>query len=123
MSEVRPRLAIAYHFFADFDILPGLNDGIRTTYDGPLSLADDLLVWNVTKDEIRVRTVVPNDDAWPAKSPFDPPAMDASGMKNVSDAVQAGAWDGVLDANQSIYDRINARYGTNVVPRVQATGN
>lgn len=121
MSDVRPRLAIAYHFFADFDIMPGLNDGIRRTYDGPLSMADDLMVWNVTPDEIRIRTVVPNEDAWPAKSPFPPPPMDPSIMKVESDEIQAGAWDGVLEASQWVYDRINARYGTNVEPRI--TGN
>jgi hypothetical protein len=29
----------------------------------------------------------------------------------------------VLEANQSVYDRINARYGTNVEPRVKAAGS
>lgn len=31
---------------------------IRETYDGPLTLAKDMLVWNVTMEKIRVREVV-----------------------------------------------------------------
>jgi ribonuclease Z len=48
MSLVKPRLAIAFHFFNDFDTASGVESGIRTTYDGPVSLADDYIVWNVT---------------------------------------------------------------------------
>jgi ribonuclease Z len=49
MSEVKPRMAVAYHFFKDFDTTAAINDRIRKTYDGPLSLAEDFMVWNVTK--------------------------------------------------------------------------
>ena len=52
MSEIKPRMAIAYHFFRDFDTTAAVSNRIRTTYDGPLSLAED---FNVTKDEIEVR--------------------------------------------------------------------
>ena len=48
-------MAVAYHFFKDFDTTASINDRIRTTYDGPLSLAEDYMVWNITKDDIRVR--------------------------------------------------------------------
>ena len=55
MSRVKPRMAIAYHFFNDPDTAPPILEGIRSTYDGPLSLAEDYMVWNVTKEDIRVR--------------------------------------------------------------------
>ena len=58
MSQIQPRMAIAYHFFKDFDTTAAVHDRIRTTYDGPLSLAEDFMVWNVTKDEITVRMAV-----------------------------------------------------------------
>jgi ribonuclease Z len=45
MSMVKPRLAIAYHFFNDFDTAPKILEGIKSTYDGPLTLADDMMVW------------------------------------------------------------------------------
>ena len=37
---------------------------IKQTYDGPLTLADDMLVWNVTKDDIRVRDTVYEENVW-----------------------------------------------------------
>ena len=58
MQEIKPRMAVAYHFFKDFDTTAEVNDRIRTTYDGPLSLAEDFMVWNITKDDIRVRMAV-----------------------------------------------------------------
>ena len=42
MSRIKPRMAVAYHFFKDFDTTAAINDRVRTTYDGPLSLADGL---------------------------------------------------------------------------------
>jgi hypothetical protein len=37
MSAVKPRMAVAYHFFKDYDTTPSVYDRIRKTYDGPLS--------------------------------------------------------------------------------------
>ena len=53
----------------DDDIRYAAYEGIRTTYDGSLSTATDLLVWNVTKDDIRLRPVIVDEESWPAKSP------------------------------------------------------
>ena len=118
MSTLKPRMAIAFHFFMDFNIAPGINDGIRTTYDGPLSLANDLMVWNVTKDNITVRNVAPIEEAWPARTPFPIPPMDPSIMKFESPEIAAGTFD-VVKENQSIYDRINEKYGTNFELRIK----
>ena len=64
MQEIKPRMAVAYHFFKDFDTTAAVNDRIRTTYDGPLSLAEDFMVWNITKDDIRVRMAVVEEHTW-----------------------------------------------------------
>jgi hypothetical protein len=64
MSMIEPRHAVAYHFFKDFDTTAEVNDRIRTTYDGPLSLAEDFMVWNITKDDIRVRMAVVEEHTW-----------------------------------------------------------
>lgn len=63
MSLTKPRHAVCYHFQNDFNIAPGVYDGIRQTYDGPLDLAVDFMVWNVTKDEIRTRMAMPNHES------------------------------------------------------------
>ena len=35
MSMIKPRLAIAYHFFNDHDTIAGIMKGVRSTYGGP----------------------------------------------------------------------------------------
>ena len=60
MDMVAPRHAIAYHFL-NLPITTGdIEDGIREQYQGALSLANDMMMWNITKDEIRVRKVLWN---------------------------------------------------------------
>jgi ribonuclease Z len=64
MSMVKPRHAIAYHFFNEEETRYGIYEAIRETYDGPLSMATDMMVWNVTKDKITERMAVSTDEAW-----------------------------------------------------------
>src|SRR5271166_433222 len=65
MAQTKPRLAVAYHFQNDFDTAPAVRDSIRKYYDGPLDLATDFMVWNVTKKDIRTRMAVVNHEAFP----------------------------------------------------------
>jgi hypothetical protein len=44
------RMAVAFHRVLLADIHQTMLEGIRKTYDGPLTIATDLMVWNVTKD-------------------------------------------------------------------------
>jgi len=78
MSDVKPRMAIAYHFFKDFDTTAQVYNRIRKTYDGPLSLAEDFMVWNVTKEEIRERMAVVEEATWspPTTRPNVAPSKD-----------------------------------------------
>jgi len=52
MAEIQPRMAAGYHFFNDYDTQPIVFQDVRETYSGPLSLATDYMVWNVTKENI-----------------------------------------------------------------------
>ena len=117
MSIVKPRLAIAYHFFNDFDTAPKVQEGIRSTYDGPLSLADDMMVWNVTKDKITVRDVVFNENVWSPPPARKPPPVDRSIMQTTSDWINQHNLD-MGDLIQKIYDRANKLYGTNEKPDI-----
>jgi ribonuclease Z len=65
MSEIDPRMAVAYHYWNHRDVEFGIYDGVRKTYDGPLTMSDDLTVINVTKDHIEVREATINHDSWP----------------------------------------------------------
>ena len=64
MSEVKPRHAVGYHFFNEEVTRYLVYDGIRETYDGPLSMATDRMVWNVTKDAITERMAVAPANSW-----------------------------------------------------------
>jgi len=118
MSLVKPRMAVAYHFFNDFDTAPSILEGIRSTYDGPLSLADDYQVWNVTKDKITTRAISYNPDMWPPPAPNPPPPVDRSITQYVSPWITEQNLD-VNDIIQGIYDRANERYGTDEQPNQQ----
>jgi ribonuclease Z len=65
MSEINPRMAVAYHYWNHRDVEFGIYDGVRKTYDGPLTMSDDLTVINVTTDHIEVREATINHDSWP----------------------------------------------------------
>ena len=49
----------------------GIYDGIRDTYDGPLSMATDMMVWNLTRNGITERMAVSSDEAWDVKQRLD----------------------------------------------------
>ncbi len=79
MAMTRPRIAVAYHFYNDHDTLPEQLSLIREIYDGPLAMATDNMVINVTKDSVRVRQGVIDEEAWPPQPnrplvPADKPA-------------------------------------------------
>ena len=54
-----------YHFFNDSGTAPSVHKEILNKYDGPMTLAKDLMVSNITKDDITVRQVINTQDTWP----------------------------------------------------------
>jgi ribonuclease Z len=104
-SAVGPRMAVGYHFFNDFNTAPEIEAEIRTTYDGPLTLAKDMMVWNVTSDAIKVRQVIGPQDTWPARTPQDAQKF-ATEKRGVtppfSDWLEAGRLK--FDENNNIVD-------------------
>jgi ribonuclease Z len=114
MSIVKPRMAIAYHFINDFDTAPNIQESIRRTYAGPLTLAKDMLVWNVTKDKLDVREVVYNENVWTAPI-VEKGVVDTSLRAKESDFIKSGKAD-FAEVIQKIYDRVNKAQGTNVKP-------
>jgi ribonuclease Z len=113
MSEIKPRMAVGYHFFNDYDTAPLVYEEIRQTYDGPLSLAVDYMVYNVTKEDVRVRMSAIDEDIWPqpATQPKLPP--DASLQIGFTDFVMGGRVN-YSDVVKQYYDNINKEYGTKI---------
>jgi len=94
MSMVKPRLAVGYHSTITPTTVVAINDGVRETYDGPLAIAQDLMVINVTKDHIEVRQVAVDDNAYPPGTSLEYKKAKRSGEANVSKFIDAGKWKG-----------------------------
>jgi len=110
MSTVKPRMAVAYHFWGGVDSTPGVLERIRTTYDGPLSLAQDYMTWNVTKDEVRMRMAIVDHESWnpPAAYPAEP--VKAEDRVGYSPEIEAGRWN-VDDVIRPIYEEAEEALG------------
>jgi len=109
MSAVQPRHAVAYHFFNESDTRDQVYEYIRETYDGPLTLAEDNLVWNITKDKITVRKVISDDQAWPQSGPNKPQKPDFTVKPQLSKAMLDGQWD-VSDAYADMIKEFKKKY-------------
>jgi ribonuclease Z len=118
MSLVRPRLALRYHFYNDFDTEPEVRARVRKTYDGPLDLAVDYMVWNVTKDEFRVRMSAIDEEIWPSPPLKKKIAPDTGSAIAFSDFTKSGAL-AFPEVTGPIFDEINEKYGTDVKPIFQ----
>ncbi|MCK5485387.1 MAG: hypothetical protein KAI86_04195 [Desulfobacterales bacterium] len=114
----KPRLAVGYHFYNDFDIEPEVRTRVRKTYDGPLALALDYMVFNVTKDDIRVRMSAIDEAVWPSPALKKKNPPDFTKAIAISDFTKSGAM-GLPEVVGPIYDEINKKYGTNYKPGFQ----
>ena len=115
MSIVKPRLAVGYHFYNDFDVAPEVRKRVRKTYDGPLSLAVDYMVWNVTKDTIRVRMAAKDEEVWPSPALKKKIPPDTARAIAFSKFTLSGV-ETFPEVVDPIYDEINEKYGTNYKP-------
>jgi ribonuclease Z len=110
MSLVTPRHAVAYHFFNEEGTRYAIYDGIRQTYDGPLSMPDDMMVWNVTRDGIRERMAVSPDNAWDVVGPTPPPLPDKKFPPQESEFTLGGRFD-VSDVEDEAFREFRERHG------------
>ena len=112
MAMTQPRLAVGYHFYNDFDTLPVQLSEVRKTYDGPLVMATDYMVFNVTKEDIQVRMAAVDSEIWPSL-PTRPAKRDPPEGYAFSDFIRDGM-ELMPDLIKQIYDDFNERNGTNV---------
>ena len=104
MAEIKPRHAIGYHFFNEEATRFAIYEQVREVYDGPLSLAQDNMVWNITADGVTERMAVITEEAWSVPGGKAPPKPDRTGLTDpLSDDMKAGAWD-VSDVLKEIVD-------------------
>ena len=110
MSTIEPRHAVAFHFFNDEGTRYGIYEGIRATYDGPLSMAIDMMVWNVTKDKINERMAVSTDDAWSVPGTAQQPQPETGWPNPSTEYIENGRWLPAFRAQDEMLDRHMKRY-------------
>ena len=65
----KPGLGIATHYSLDDDLIDPFFEEIATTYNGPVALAQDMMVINVTPEQVVSRMSRPNMLSWPEPAP------------------------------------------------------
>ena len=116
MAMTEPRLAVGYHFYNDHDTLPVILEQVRRTYDGPLAMAQDYMVFNVTKDDIRIRMAAVDTEIWPSLSTRATKRNPPEGTL-FSEFISSGM-EMMPELIKSIYENFNERNNTNVpVPK------
>jgi ribonuclease Z len=115
MSTLKPRHAVAYHFFNEESTRYSIYKAVRETYDGPLSMATDMMVWNITKDKITERMAVSPDDAWSVAGAKPPPVGKPGQVPDqISQDIHDGLWD-VSDAEGPMIKRYMKQF--NIDPK------
>ena len=110
MSTIEPRHAVAFHFFNDEGTRYGIYEGIRETYDGPLSMATDMMVWNITKDKIVERMAVSTDDAWSVPGTAKQPPPEKGQPNPTSEFIDQGRWVEGFQAQDEMLDLYMKKY-------------
>ena len=111
MSEINPGHAVAYHFLNEEGTRYNLYDNIRETYDGPLSMATDMMVWNVTKDGVNERMAVSTEEAWSVAGPSRQAPPDRSRASEYTPFILQGRWDeGAQPAQKEMLDEFAEKY-------------
>ena len=94
MSTLQPRMALGYHSVQSPENNAAITDGVRAVYDGPMTIARDLMVLNVTEDDIVVRMATVDEYVLPpdvTQGYIDAPRTE---QRSPSDLILAGKWDG-----------------------------
>jgi ribonuclease Z len=93
MSAVKPRLAVGYHTIRRPELDQLMVEAIRTAYDGPLVIANDLMAWTITKDAIVQREVVSSERVQPPPTTRGYKEAKRSGEAKYSEFIAAGKWE------------------------------
>ena len=95
MAELKPRIAVGYHSVQSPANNAAIMDEVRRVYDGPLALARDLMVINVSKDDLVVRMASVDDYPLPPDvSEAYNTAPRTGSSKSPDEFIMDGMWDG-----------------------------
>ena len=108
MSAINPRHAVAYHH--QEELAGSVKEGIRSTYTGPLSLAKDLMVWNITKDKTTERMAVVTRQANAVSGPTPQPPPVEGIPDPISDFIRDGEWGPGFNAQNPMLDEYSKKF-------------
>lgn len=83
-SIAQPYLGVGTHYFTNDDTIDPAFQGLRSTYDGPVIIGQDLLVINVTKNQIVCRMAITDKLMWAA------PAKASGGKEEMEEVTKVG---------------------------------
>jgi ribonuclease Z len=109
MSAINPRHAVAYHHQEELG--PSIEKEIRTTYGGPLSMATDLMTWNITKDKISERMAIVTRRANAVEGPTRQPPPEPGRPDPISDFIYSGEWGPGFNAQNEMLDEFSEKFG------------
>ncbi|MEP4145867.1 MAG: guanitoxin biosynthesis MBL fold metallo-hydrolase GntH [Halioglobus sp.] len=110
MSTIKPKQAVAYHFLNEEATRYHLYEAIRETYSGPVSMATDNMVWNVTPDGIKERMAVITEEAWSVPGTARQGGPVKAPRPVFSDFTNAGYWLPAYEAQNEAMDRHMEKY-------------
>jgi len=83
---------------------------IRETYSGPLSMAIDMMVWNITKDKINERMAISTDDAWSVPGTARQPSPEKGMPDPSTDEIGKGRWLAGFQAQDEMLDEFMKKW-------------
>lgn len=116
-SLLKPRMAVAYHFVNEIRTNQRILSEIRSTYNGPLTLAKDLLVWDISQDKITTREAVGQDFTWPSKSKLSNAKVEPEKRLFSSDWLEKGRLD-LKDIDRGVWQRLDKETQNRILERL-----
>ncbi|MGI9291664.1 MAG: guanitoxin biosynthesis MBL fold metallo-hydrolase GntH [Gammaproteobacteria bacterium] len=110
MSTVKPKQAVAYHFLNEEATRYSLFQAIRETYDGPLSMAIDNMVWNITPDSVQERMAVITEEAWSVPGTAKQGLQEKGRRPVFSKFTESGYWLPAYEAQDRAMDEYMEKY-------------
>ncbi len=109
MSEIQPGHAVAYHTMEEAH--QELLLDIRSTYSGPLSIAMDMMVWNITPEGVTERMAVSPDRGRGVPGPTRQPPPEGGRPSPMTEFIASGEWGPGFNAQNEMLDAHRDKYG------------
>ena len=97
-------MAVMYHVWVTEETIPALFDDLRIPYLGPVTLAQDFTVFNLTPDSIVVRQALVDNAPWPIV-----PEESADAEKGEAPVIPQWLLDQVIDVEEAVKEILEKR--------------